>query len=476
MEKVKPLAGVLLLALAIRAALFIGLRYNDEFEYSRQSHLLATGQFELGKTVYSQRIGLVGPGALFQKMFGVNNFSDTLWSELCSLGMVALAFLFATRAHSIRAGVIAGLLVAVMPLNISDASHDYSDLPAACFAGLSVWLLWRQTRGWGFVFAGAALGLSHLCKESSFFLVPLVLVYAWVRRDKRILLFLVGYAAILLAECALYGNPMGRYHAATSGHHRADIERVYSTPALVAHRTFLDLLLMWFWPLDMQFPLFGLIPAAFAVCLFRERRNLRFFAAWFGIVVILTNFWPLRVWPYLPGFVLYARVLESLVIPMAVVIGVSLARIEGWRRVASVAALAVTSLLLALFLRLYWHEPTRGLRGTHEVLLREKPRVVYCDLFTSYYLEHWNGHEPPYEIRLLETSASIEPGAWVVIHGRNTDLRTARDRQTLPELPPSSVVYREDRSDPIRALRGRLLRIDPKLTGERYSISVHRIP
>lgn len=470
------LALVLLVAAIVRAVFFVGVRQNDEFEYGRQAHLLATGRFDVAHNVYAQRVGIIAPTALFYRIGGVSNFTTTLLGELCSLGLVALVFGFALRMHSPRAATIAGLLAAVYPLDVITAGRLYGDVPVSFFMAAAAYLTWRRISWKMLLAAGVLLGLGHLCKVVAVFLIPLILLYAWARRDKRVLLVVAGFALVVAAEAAAYavatGRPLERFETAAQGHHLEAIESMYAEPGTVGRRLFVDMPRMLLWPGDPQWPYFGLTAFALVAAAWRCGRAARFFLAWWAIVALLINFWPLRWWPCLPGFALFERVLEPLTVPAFVVIGVAAAGL--WRPRLTAAALIVPSLALCLLMRIYFQEWTRGLLPAHEALAAERPRVVYCDRYSSFYLNFWNGYEPPYEIRPL--SAPFEPGAHVLIHGMWLQREQQIDRVTVaPEAlsPPWPRLFHEERYDALRDWRNRAIGgTEPA----RYTISIHRVP
>lgn len=471
-------AVVMAVAVAARAFFFVGVRQNDEFEYARRAHQMATGRFEVVHDVYAQRVGILAPTALFYRLGGVSNFTTTLWGELCSLGLVALAYGFALRLHSPRAALIAGLLAAVYPLDVITAGRLYGDVPVAFFMAAAAYLMWRRTSWKMLLAAGVVLGLGHLCKDVAVFLMPLVVLYAWVRRDRRVLWVGAGFALVVAAEMAGYaaatGRPLERFETSAKGHHREAIESMYAEPGTVGRRAFVDMPRMFVWPIDPQWPYFGLTAFALAAAAWSCRRTGRFFLAWWAIAALLINFWPLRIWPYLPGFALFERVMEPLTVPTFVLIGAWLA---GWRRPSiAVAALVVPSLALCLLMRLYFEEWTRGLRGAHEALLDSPARVVYTDRYTSFYLEFWNGFEPPYEIRPLDRATVFEPGAHVVIHTMWLERTQHIDRTAVPpeaQAPPWPRIYHEDRYDALRDWRNRVVGGSEPA---RYTIAIYRIP
>lgn len=149
-----------------------------------------------------------------------------------SLGLseVVLAMLFGRRLWGPKAGVLAGVLVACLPLAVSEARALRADLPAGVLLGWGVFALWiaMTTRtAWTSLAAGAAAGLllgaSWLAKETVVLAVPALAILAAfaIRREGRRAwpgLIACGLAglAVLGAEAATYaaktGDPLFRFH------------------------------------------------------------------------------------------------------------------------------------------------------------------------------------------------------------------------------------------------------------------------
>lgn len=146
------------------------------------------------------------------------------------LSEVVLAMLLGRRLWGAKAGFLAGLLVACLPLAVSEARALRADLPAGVFLGWGMFMLWigmssrptrsRITLG---IAAGLLLGLSWLAKETVVLAVPSLVALAGIaiRREGRSAwpaLLACGIAgfAVLAGEAATYaakvGDPLFRFH------------------------------------------------------------------------------------------------------------------------------------------------------------------------------------------------------------------------------------------------------------------------
>ena len=100
--------------------------------------------------------------------------------------MVALAFLFAARAWSTLAGLVAGVLSLAAPHIFFHSNLSCFDAPMATTWLLVVYCYWRSLdeRKWAWR-TGVAFGFALITKLNAFFLPPLLIAhYLWVRRDR----------------------------------------------------------------------------------------------------------------------------------------------------------------------------------------------------------------------------------------------------------------------------------------------------
>jgi hypothetical protein len=154
----------------------------------------------------------------------------TAWPLLLGLSEVALAILFGRALWGPRAGLLAALLVACLPLAVSEARALRADLPAAVFLGWGVFALWNGAKaprtasqialGTG---AGLMVGASWLAKETVALAMPALAMVALLsirRHGARAALAPVACVlagvAVLAAEALVYsakvGDPLFRFH------------------------------------------------------------------------------------------------------------------------------------------------------------------------------------------------------------------------------------------------------------------------
>ena len=106
--------------------------------------------------------------------FGTSPLIGRLLSVAFGLGTVALCYLLGRELYSKRVGLVAALLMAVMPYHVVVTRQVLLDGPMTFFATLSLLLLAKYARTnhstW-LIAAGGALGLTFLSKETSIVLI-----------------------------------------------------------------------------------------------------------------------------------------------------------------------------------------------------------------------------------------------------------------------------------------------------------------
>lgn len=389
------MVGVLAAALLVRCVFFVGLIGSDDLSYIEHAHALAVGRYVLTAHEFALRFGLISPMAAAELALGPGMTAYALPTLAASLASIVLAGLIGRRLGGRGAGWLAAALTAFLPLNAYGATELHADLPMGAWLLGALWLLLRRgildgppalvpgapagspaaesaeaarTRetgdrraAWA---AGLLIGVAYLTKLSAFLAVPVFCLLAPGRpRLRRVLLPLAGGAvAVFAAETLFYaaatGDPGFHLNAVRGGHHRADMERVFPDAPAVLYRLFADLPRTLFDPTSGNFPATGGVFLLLAAFLALRGRGgaagigllMRWILAW----LILLDFWPVRLWPYLPGQNLAPRVLEPALTPAAIALALMGARAFGdprrWVRgaVAGILVLSVAGNLVVL--------------------------------------------------------------------------------------------------------------------------------
>lgn len=205
------LLSILLFGLSLRLLFFSGMTGYDEFHYAHIARNLALGNFSLPDVsgYYGFRYLVTVPAAVFTSIFGLNAAALSLWPLACSLGAICVVFLLGRLLSGERAGLIAALLYACLPVSVIFGTMLYPDETVTFLTGLSVLFFLKgekQERGGGILFfalSGLFCGLGYLARINALLVILFFTVYSAANGWKTgRLAFLAGLALALLPEAA----------------------------------------------------------------------------------------------------------------------------------------------------------------------------------------------------------------------------------------------------------------------------------
>jgi hypothetical protein len=127
--------------------------------------------------------------SLEYRMFGVSALGGRLLAVAFGLGTVWLTYAIGARLYARRVGVLAALLIAVMPYAVVVNRQILLDTPLVFFTSLTLYLLIRfvQTERATWLYAAAgALGLATLTKETAILLVGGAYIFFALTRKTRL--------------------------------------------------------------------------------------------------------------------------------------------------------------------------------------------------------------------------------------------------------------------------------------------------
>ena len=219
-------ASVLLVALAVRLVLFVGIVRLDMFRYLEMSNHVLSGGSLFDKTVYyySGRLALVGPLFLFNRIFGFSELASVLWPLLCSLASVTGVFFIGRELYGSRVGLLAALGMALVPLQVELGTQVLPDPIEGGFLVLAVLFgifAITRDRGWRWwaIGSGAALALAYFTRVNAIIFLPGILVIGAIlkpSRWRRSLWALAGVVGVLAGAAvifwALSGDPLVDWH------------------------------------------------------------------------------------------------------------------------------------------------------------------------------------------------------------------------------------------------------------------------
>src|SRR5690242_20680964 len=72
---------------------FDGLLFSDDFSYAFYAYKVSAGSFEWVNDIFGHRLGVFLPVAALYKLFGVNDFTTTIWPFVCYSSILITLFL-----------------------------------------------------------------------------------------------------------------------------------------------------------------------------------------------------------------------------------------------------------------------------------------------------------------------------------------------------------------------------------------------
>ncbi len=216
--------GVLaVLAVAVAFRLF-GVHENllyDPLAYAQYAYNLAHGSFALKDNyAFAHRLPVVAPVALSYSIFGLGALPSVLWLHLLALAQVGFVILLGMRLLDRTTGLLAGLLLAIAPLDVIYANFLTPDLVLAafCTGAVGSWLLGTEgsppgagTRWLWCSLSGPFLVLAVLTRMyAGILLVFFAVHWIWRRRGWSAPLAAIAGAAVAVLPMAwLYARETG---------------------------------------------------------------------------------------------------------------------------------------------------------------------------------------------------------------------------------------------------------------------------
>jgi len=403
------LAGVLLLGLALRLAVFTGFERGDDMQYITNAYQLAEGRLEARYDFAQARLAMTGPLALLFRIFGPGLGVVVILPLAWSLGGIVLAYVTGRVVYrDSRVGLLGAALLAIYPLDVLMATQYFPNFGAAVFlwaAFLCLFMGEKETSTVYYFGAGFAFGLALLYHETAIFaLLPLLLYLVYRRRwDWRYVIAGFGFLAAMLIETAtfawLFGDPL--YRIRSVGPIATTVSSEAARPIRPGGPLFSPVVAL---VTNHEYGLFPVFVVFAAVGLMRRQDRPSAPLLVFLICVACYTLWgtvkisryqPLRPWP---------RYTALVTIPVMLLIArwiMLLARTR-WR----CALLGVLVLSSALGLYLDNSRTARSLGNAlhafwrHQEKLFVVPGHAYMDLFIA------NNLKPPADVEILGKGAS----------------------------------------------------------------------
>jgi 4-amino-4-deoxy-L-arabinose transferase-like glycosyltransferase len=192
---------ILFAAIILRLVCFSGFFGSDDGSYAALAWRMSDGNWQnvyteprntpLDAPVFPLRLGIVAPTALAFLTLGPSETALVFYPFLLSMLTILLAYFITKVWFGVRAGLIAALLWAALPIDCRTASMLLPDIPAAFWAGAGILLIIvavdkqriettaisrRMLFGYG-LGAGLLFFFSWLCKEAVTYLIPFIAIF-----------------------------------------------------------------------------------------------------------------------------------------------------------------------------------------------------------------------------------------------------------------------------------------------------------
>jgi 4-amino-4-deoxy-L-arabinose transferase-like glycosyltransferase len=215
-------------AAAVRLWAFSGVTRLDMFRYVEISYHVLHGGSLFDPQVFfaSSRLPLMLPLIASNAIGGFGEHASVLWPLICSVAAVVIAYLLARELFGDAAGILAGMLMAVFPLEVEMGTQLLPDpieglfvLAAIYFAVLAVnrdsnWRRWS-------ILSGVCVLIAYQTRVNAIlFLLGVLAVGAilhperWRRSLWAVLGVAIGVVGFGLAFWALSGDPIIDLHKA----------------------------------------------------------------------------------------------------------------------------------------------------------------------------------------------------------------------------------------------------------------------
>jgi hypothetical protein len=245
---------------------------------------------------------------------GVSSLSGRLLSVGFGLATVWVTYAIGARLYGRRVGVLAALLIAVMPYTVVVSRQILLDGPMAFFAALALYLLVRfvQTERVAWIYAAAvALGLATLSKETAILLLGGAYAFFALTRKTRLRLIHAALASVLLLVTVLpYPLSLRLAGASSTGGHFL----VWQLLRRPNHS-------WWFYPQTVP-PALGLgVVAVVVLGLVMMRRSLSWsehlLVSWVAVPCLFFEVWAVKGFQYLLPIAVPLAVLAAMVVVSA---------------------------------------------------------------------------------------------------------------------------------------------------------------
>jgi hypothetical protein len=462
---------ILALAVILRVIFFPGFFPSDQFSYSSSAINLAEGKWNIADDLFSTRWGLTIPTALFYWLFGVNEFSSTLWPMLCSLGTVMVAYLLGRRLADEQTGLLAAIILAVFPLEIFYAGQLMADGPLGFWLLLSLYCFLRgdsmgskKSKRYSYLISGMALGIAYATKQEAILVLPFFPLFALIRRRID---WQSGWLA--LGFCVIFGIEFIAFYTVTGdGLYRLTLK--LQKREMLSHDLGLQVLnslkinteigRYFYWMLIDIHNVGISFVILIGILVFHIIRGLRVSRSvirsywpvllWAGTILTVLTFFPLSMKPYIS---LHKQVNYMLMFttPLLIVLALLLNQLSGWARRMNMALIILSCFPTTYFMVESYRAHVDNSRAIYAFYKERRDRPLYATMYNMIsleYFDHFRNKENYKDFTLSRPwshkpvkpkSLEIPPGSYIAVDQYFINFYTDRGHKFPPSIlkPPS---------------------------------------
>jgi hypothetical protein len=219
---------ILIFALFLRLYFFVGIGFNDDSYYLEYAEEIYKGKRFIppAGVEWGVRIAVYYPVVFFWKIFGINEFSTSLYFILLSLGSIIITYFLGKELFNEKVGLVASFLMSIFPLEIIYSTQVGPEIPTQFFSGASIlfFIIAEKLRKNLYYFiSGIFLGFCYLSKSVVILIIPILgfylLLKTWKKGIFRILknnlssylIFLLGFLIIFTIQLIHFYSITGEW-------------------------------------------------------------------------------------------------------------------------------------------------------------------------------------------------------------------------------------------------------------------------
>ncbi len=444
---------ILVIAIVLRVVFYTGVNFNDDLVYLNFAHDITQGRFHPHPYIFATRLLMQYPIAFFFLLFGVSEFSATLYMLLASLATIILTYLIGRELFNNQTGLLAALLLAFLPLDIIYSTTITPDVPTAFYLALSVYLFIIGNKKSNKLLqysSGIAIGLAWLVKNLAIIYVLLFIGYfilelikkkdRFFRTLKPYLFVASGLISILIIEGIIYsslGYSFLTVFEVNNEHYTTTLLGVNRDLRYYPAQLFnYDSLGKYFHYIGYYF-YFSLL--SIALILLKKRKEAYILIIWLLPMTLFLQYGSMSITQYLLIQRIY-RFLTIISVPMCLLIAYYIANInfklDRLIKPSLIIILLVTSLVYTYNAHVYLYKSMADTKLSAEFLSSQEPRNIFADETTIGYYNFFFSYKKEQFLKKLDYVKSIDEmnDSYVVVDANRGYVDLPNLRSRLPSF------------------------------------------